>query len=114
MKNDDADLTSAAHHYLVASDFDHTLSAGDSGELLAELLGIGGFETKVRGLAGQNFVQQGAELAYLLRHDPDYRIVRREHLREVGKRIPLKQNVARLPEFLAALSPDHRFSLYVI
>lgn len=106
--------TDATHHYLVASDFDQTLSAGDSGELLAELLGIAGFEEKVRGLARQNFVQQGAELAYLLRHDPDYRFVRREHLREVGKRIPLKQNARRLPEFLDSLSPEHRFSFYVV
>ncbi len=104
----------ATQHYLVASDFDYTLSAGDSGELLAELLGIGGFEERVRGLARQNFVQQGAELAYLLRHDPDFRVARREHLVEVGRRIPLKRHVEQLPALLASLSPEHRFSLYVI
>jgi len=106
--------TDASHHYLVASDFDQTLSAGDSGEVLAELLGIDGFEERVRGLARQNFVQQGAELAYLCRHDPDFRAVRREHLVEVGKRIALKRNVERLPEFLDALSSEHRFSFFVI
>lgn len=32
----------------------------------------------------------GAELADLLRHDPQFRGVRREHLREVSKRLRLK------------------------
>jgi hypothetical protein len=36
------------------------------------------------GLAKSNLVHQGAELAYLLRHDPEFRGVRREHLREVA------------------------------
>jgi hypothetical protein len=35
------------------------------------------------GLAKSNLVHQGAELAYLLRHDPHFRGVRREH-RGVG------------------------------
>jgi hypothetical protein len=38
-------------------------------------------------------VHQGAELAYLLRHDPEFRVVRREHLREVGKRVRLKDDL---------------------
>lgn len=115
MSNEEISPTvGAAQHYLVASDFDYTLSAGDSGELLAQLLGIGDFEERVRGLARQNFVQQGAELAYLCRHDPDFRAVRREHLVEVGRRIPLKRHVEQLPALLASLSPEHRFSLHVI
>ena len=85
--------------FLFASDFDHTLTFNDSGYILSELLGIptGEFEQKAAGMASLNFVQQGAELAYLLLHDPMFRgRVRREHLHEVGKRIRLKQNIELL------------------
>lgn len=86
--------------YLLASDFDQTLSFSDSGFVLAELLGVRGFEQKVDGLARCNLVQQGGELAYLIRHDPDFRAVRRAHLRETGRRVRLKRAIARLVEFL--------------
>jgi HAD superfamily phosphoserine phosphatase-like hydrolase len=103
------------NHYLVASDFDQTLSFNDSGLVLNELLGLGGFEEKVAGLARQNFVQQGAELSYLLRHDPEYRMVRREHLVEAGKGARLKHDVHLLPWLLRTLSEgENRFSCYVI
>jgi hypothetical protein len=61
--------------YLFASDFDRTPSFNDSGYVLCELLGIAPevFERKVTGMAELNLVQQGAELAYLLLHDPDFR-----------------------------------------
>jgi 2-hydroxy-3-keto-5-methylthiopentenyl-1-phosphate phosphatase len=101
-------------HYLVASDFDQTLSFNDSGEVLSELLGRPGFKDKVDGLAGAHLVQQGGELAYLLLHDPEYRCVRKEHLAEVGKRIRLKQNIDSLLDILAAGVDGHRFSFYVI
>jgi hypothetical protein len=52
-------------HYLLASDFDQTLSFNDSGLVLSELLGVSGFEERVAGLARSNLVQQGGELAYL-------------------------------------------------
>ena len=71
--------------YLVASDFDQTLSFNDSGIVLSDLLGIPGYREKAAGLSGLNLVQQGGELAYLLRHDPEYRRVRAEHLVEVGR-----------------------------
>ena len=71
-------------HYLVACDFDQTLSFNDSGIVLSELIGTSGFREKVVGLSGVHLVQQGAELAYLLRHDPELRHVRREHLIEAG------------------------------
>ena len=52
----------------------------------------GEFERKAKGMAKINLVQQGAELAYLLLHDPEFKAkVRKEHLREVGKRIRLKK-----------------------
>ena len=46
-------------HFLLASDFDQTLSFNDSGLVLSELLGVSGFAAKVEGLARSNLVQQG-------------------------------------------------------
>lgn len=100
-------------HYLLASDFDQTLSFNDSGVILSELLGTSGFREKVAGLSHIHLVQQGGELAYLLLHDPEYRRVRREHLVETGKRIRLKQNIRLLPQLLEGLE-GLRFSFYVI
>jgi HAD superfamily phosphoserine phosphatase-like hydrolase len=100
--------------YLVASDFDQTLSFNDSGMVLSEMLGIKGFDQKVAGLSKVNLVQQGAELAYLLRHDPEFRGVRREHLVEAGKRVRLKNNVDQLAEVLSEELAGERFHFYVI
>ena len=99
--------------YLLASDFDQTLSFNDSGLVLSEMLGISGFAEKAAGLSNIHLVQQGAELAYLLLHDPEYRRVRREHLVEVGRRVRLKQNLALLPRLLEAIE-GYRFAFYVI
>src|SRR5689334_17115634 len=90
-------------HYIFASDFDQTLTFNDSGYVLSELVGIPTeeFERKSRGMAKLNLVQQGAELAYLLLHDPAFRSrVRREHLYEVGKRIRLKEKIDLLSQIL--------------
>jgi 2-hydroxy-3-keto-5-methylthiopentenyl-1-phosphate phosphatase len=100
--------------YLVASDFDQTLSFNDSGHVLSELLGRTGFKEKVAGMAGTHLVQQGGELAYLLLHDPEYRCVRREHLIETGKRIRLKGNIELLIRILTDGIDGHRFSFHVI
>ena len=100
-------------HFLLASDFDQTLSSSDSGAVLSELLGRSNFEEKIAGLSRVHLVQQGGELAYLLLHDPEYRSVRKEHLVEVGKRIRLKQNVRFLPRLLDGLDGFH-FSFYVV
>src|SRR5213082_1912671 len=61
--------------YIFASDFDQTLTFNDSGYVLAELVGIpvDEFERKAKGMAKINLVQQGAELAYLLLHDPEFK-----------------------------------------
>src|SRR5437762_3169360 len=59
--------------YLLASDFDQTLSFNDSGVVLSELIGFHGFHDKVKGLAEINLVQQGAELSYLILHDTRFR-----------------------------------------
>ncbi len=101
-------------HYLLASDFDQTLSFKDSGLVLSELLGISGFEDRVAGLARSNLVQQGGELAYLIRHDPEFRGVRREHLVEAGRRVRLKSAIPALMDFVTRGAAGHRFSFFVI
>ena len=101
-------------HYLLVSDFDQTLSFNDSGLVLSEMLGIPSFQDKVSHLARLNLVQEGAELTYLLRHDPEFRRVRREDLIEVGHRIRLKRNIALLAEFLKAGIDGFRFDFYVV
>jgi len=101
-------------HYLLASDFDQTLSFKDSCMVLAELLGISGFEERVAGLARSNLVQQGGELAYLIRHDPEFRSVRREHLQETGRRLRLKHAIPALVDFTARGTPSCRFEFFVI
>ena len=103
-----------SRHYLLASDFDQTLSFNDSGHVLAELLGVGGFEHKVAGLARSHLVQQGGELAYLIRHDPDFRGVRREHLIEAGRGVRLKAAIPELVECLGRGIDGCRFSFCVI
>jgi phosphoserine phosphatase len=100
-------------HYLLASDFDQTLSFNDSGILLSEMLGIGGFAERCAGLSSAHLVQQGAELCYLLLHDPEYRRVRKEDLQEVGRRIRLKQNIGVLSRLLESLE-NLRFTFCVI
>lgn len=105
------------NRFIFASDFDQTLSFNDSGYVLSELLGIpiAEFERKAQGMAELNLVQQGGELAYLLLHDPEFRNrVRKEHLREVGKRIRLKANIDLLSEILASGIPDYHFEFYVL
>ena len=100
--------------YLLASDFDQTLSFNDSGVVLAELIGINNFHDRVKGLSQINLVQQGAELSYLILHDPEFRRVRQEHLIETGKRIRLKHNVALFAKALDNLADGYKFSFYVI
>ena len=104
----------ATRHYLLASDFDQTLSFHDSGHVLAEMLGVTSFDQKVAGLARSNLVQQGGELAYLIRHDPEFRSVRREHLCEAGRRVRLRHNIPLLVTFLQQGIPGYRFSFYVV
>jgi HAD superfamily phosphoserine phosphatase-like hydrolase len=103
--------------YIFASDFDQTLTFNDSGYVLAELVGIPieEFERKAKGMAKINLVQQGAELAYLLLHDPEFRArVRKEHLREVGKRIRLKSDIKLLYQLLESGIDGHQFDFYVL
>lgn len=102
--------------FILASDFDQTLSFNDSGFVLGELLGIptSEFDRKITGMAKLNLVQQGGELAYLLLHDPEFKKVRREHLYEAGKRVRLKPNIKALYEFLSNEVEGFHFDFYVI
>ena len=100
--------------FLLASDFDQTLSFNDSGVVLAELVGVHGFHDKVRGLAQINLVQQGAELSYLILHDPEFRRIRREHLVEAGKLIRLKHDVKLFAKTLGTLADGYKFNFHVI
>ena len=102
--------------FILASDFDQTLSFNDSGFVLGELLGIptSEYERKITGMAKINLVQQGGELAYLLLHDPEFRKVRREHLYEAGKRVRLKPNIDALYGFLSNEVEGFHFDFYVI
>jgi len=104
-------------HYIFASDFDQTLTFNDSGYVLSELVGIPTeeFERKAQGMAKLNLVQQGAELAYLLLHDPEFRSrVRKEHLYQVGKIIRLKKNIELLYQILANKIDGYQFDFYVL
>lgn len=107
-------MSAVTRHYLLASDFDQTLSFSDSGTVLAGLLGIHAFEEKVDGLARSNLIQQGGELAYLIRHDPDFRSVRREHLIETGRRVRLKGAISQLVEFLERGVEGYQFHFCVV
>jgi len=107
-------MTHQPKHYLLASDFDQTLSFNDSGAVLSELLGAASFESKVDGLARSNLVQQGGELAYLIRHDPEFRGVRREHLVEAGRRVRMKAGIPALVDLLRRGFEDAVFSFFVI
>lgn len=107
----------AKKHYLFASDFDQTLTFNDTGYALSEMLGIATeeFEQKIKGMAKLNLVQQGAELAYLLLHDPQFRSrVRKEHLFEVGKEIRLKGNIKQVYEILDKKIDGYHFDFYVL
>jgi HAD superfamily phosphoserine phosphatase-like hydrolase len=104
-------------HYLFVSDFDQTLTFNDTGYVLSEMLGLGAaeFERKAKGMAKLNLVQQGAELSYLLLHDPEFHsAVRREHLTEVGKRIRLKENIKQVYEILDSRIDGFHFDFYVL
>jgi len=105
---------SLPRHYLIASDFDQTLSFNDSGQVLSELLGVQSFEEKVAGLAHSHLVQQGGELAYLIRHDPEFRGVRREHLIETGRRVQLRNGIPSLMELLRRGLGGCAFSFVVV
>src|SRR5580704_993391 len=117
MSNNIENTGNPLRRYLFASDFDKTLTFNDTGYVLSELVGISTeeFERRAHGMAKINLVQQGAELAYLLLHDPEFKAkVRKEHLYEVGKRIRLKENIKLLYQLLEAGIDGYAFDFYVL
>jgi phosphoserine phosphatase len=100
--------------YLLASDFDQTLSFNDSGMLLSELIGASRFLEKVEGLSKIHLVQQGAELSYLILHDPEFRRIRREQLHQTGKLVRLKLNVKQFARALDTLDENYKIHFHVI
>ena len=111
------DTTRTARDFLLISDFDQTLTFNDTGYVLSELLGISveEFERKAKGMAKLNLVQQGAELSYLLLHDPEFHSkVRRDDLIKVGKRIRLKENIQQIYEILDRKIDGFHFDFYVL
>src|SRR3982751_6973021 len=106
-------MAQSGKQYLFVSDFDQTLSFNDSGLVLSKLLGVDGFEERVKGLSEIHLVQQGGELAYLLLHDPEFRCVRKEHLSAVGKQIRLKENIKLLYDILGGWE-GNEFSFHVV
>jgi phosphoserine phosphatase len=93
------------------------LTFNDTGYVLSELLGISvkEFERKAKGMAQLNLVQQGAELSYLLLHDPEFHSrVRRDDLIEVGKRIRLKENIKQVYDILDKRIDGYHFDFYVL
>lgn len=109
-----ANTGTVPRHFLVASDFDQTLSFNDSGLVLSELIGATHFQEKVEGLARTNLIHQGGELAYLIRHDPEFRGVRRAHLVETGRRVRLRSNIPALVDLLERGLEGCQFSFFVI
>ena len=77
------------------ADFDQTLSFNDSGFVLSELLGVPGFEEKVKGFATRTWCNRAQNWPICILHDPEFRGVRREHLIEAGRRVRLKQHIPR-------------------
>ncbi len=103
--------------YLVASAFDRTLSLSSCGMALSENLGLSPrmFEDKIVSLHAQNLVQPGAELAYLLLHDAEYRArTRKADLVRAGHAILLKRNLRELATFLGSSIETYRFEFHVI
>lgn len=103
--------------YLFASDFDKTLSIDDAGLLLSLKLGLTreDFEEKINGLKKKSLVKFGAEIPYLILHDPAYMgKVDRKMLLEVGKEIRLKKHLPELVKVLEQGIKGKRFSVHVI
>ncbi|MBU1075706.1 MAG: haloacid dehalogenase-like hydrolase, partial [Spirochaetes bacterium] len=103
--------------FLIASDFDHTLSRNETGQLLSQSIGIDRYvyKEKISKLRKENVVQAGGELAYLIANDPDYKgKVTKEVLNQACKYIELKDDVKILAEILANGFENIKTLFYVI
>lgn len=103
--------------YLFVTDFDKTLSIDDAGLLLSLKLGLtrAEFEKKIKHLKEKNLTKSGAEVPYLILHDPDFKgRVNRNLLRKVGKEIRLKKHLPELMSILKQGIRGNRFFPHVI
>lgn len=103
--------------YLFVSDFDKTLSIDDAGLLLSLKLGISreDFEEKMKCLKEKSLTKFGAEVPYLILHDPRYKgKVNRRMLLEVGREIRLKKHIPELMRILNQGIKGKRFSTHVL
>jgi phosphoserine phosphatase len=103
--------------YLFVTDFDKTLSVDDAGLLLSLRLGLTKeeFDEKIKRLKEKSLTKFGAEVPYLILHDPDFRgKVNREVLMEVGREIRLKRHLKELVKILNEGIAGNRFSTHVI
>ncbi|MFQ6084210.1 MAG: HAD-IB family phosphatase [Candidatus Aminicenantia bacterium] len=103
-------------YYLFVSDFDKTLSFDDGGYILSELIGISRekFDQKVRTMANKYFLQQGAELSYLIENDSDYKgKLKKEDFIKVGKKIRLKNHIKELTDILKKGIENAKFKFYI-
>src|SRR5260221_1900441 len=101
-------------HFLFVSDFDQTLSFNDSGVVMSEMLGIDRFHERVAGMSQLNLVQSGAELAYLLLHDPEFRRVPESDLGGVGRRVPVEKKIPLLSPLPDRGICSHPFGFFVL
>lgn len=103
-------------NFLFVSDFDKTLSFDDGGYLLSESIGIPRvkFDQKVSEQANKYFLQQGAELSYLIVNDPDYKgKVKKDDLITIGKAIKMKHHVKELIDILNKGIGKAKFKFFV-
>ena len=93
--------TKKSVRYLIASDFDQTLSFNDSGHVLGEIVGIKDLSARLKGFPRPIWCNRVLNWPISCGTDPEFRGVRREHLVDAGKPVRLKENVKLLAEILA-------------
>ncbi len=103
--------------FLIASDFDYTLSRNETGQLLSHSIGVTKYmyKEKIAKLRKENIVQFGGELAYLITNDEDYKgKVTKDILKESCKNINLKDDVKKFIDILQNGFDNNNFSFHVI
>jgi HAD superfamily phosphoserine phosphatase-like hydrolase len=103
--------------FLVASDFDHTLSKNETGAILSNSIGITKypFKEKLAELRKMNLVQLGGELTYLIANDKDFKgKITRQIMTEACSEVELKDDVKEFIEILNNGIDDNKFLFRVI
>lgn len=103
--------------FLIASDFDFTLSRNETGQLLSQHIGVNRYmyKEKIAKLRKENIVQIGGELGYLITNDDDYiGKVTKNVLNEACKNINLKDDVKQFIDIIRNGIDNNHFSFHVI